>query len=199
MDYSDYNGLFKAYLDYDENIVWSQEPKIKLFKSLQFEGFKLIMGITLIIFGLLGVFGITKDDDAFEKRYGGLAFLIIGLFIFVKSFNNKKKYFAVTDKRIFILVRRKLTCVELKDVKHVMFNCFNQLVVYTRLSDNMSEAVMNDYNSVEIEELDQTVYASGHKNGDSESVILAIKEKPEVVQEVKDIIIRQARFLQNMR
>lgn len=199
MDYWDYNGIFKGYLDFDENLIWSKEPKIRLFRNYNVDRKILFKGTALIIAGIAVIF-LPLNGSHFDIRFfAGFIPFLFGCFVIKLAFRCDKKYFAVTDRRILILYKRTFDCVELKDVKHVMFNRYGELVVYTRLSKNMPKAVLNDYNSYEITATGERYYYSGQKNYSSDSVILAIKEKPEIVQEVKDIIIRQARFLQNRR
>ena len=199
MDYWDYNGIFKGYLNFDENLIWSQEPKIRLFRNYNVDRKILFTGTALVIAGIAVIF-LPLNGSHFDIRFfAGFMPFLFGCFVIKLAFRCDKKYFAVTDRRILILNKRAFDCVELKDVKHVMFNRSEELVVYTRLSKNFPKAVLNDYNSYEITATGERYYCSGQKNYSSDSVVLAIKEKPEIVQEVKDIIIRQAGFLQNRR
>lgn len=196
MDYTDYNGIFADRLESGESILWSQEPKKKILKFKDVDSMTLFVGVGFILAGISLCFILWTDGvNNTVKKYSPFAFVLFGIYVVASSFKSNKKYHAVTDRRICTLSKKAFSAIPMEDVKHVMINCINQLLVYTKLTDSLGNDMTADFNTYEktwITERDsgETGLLFDEEKG---FYIIALEEKSEVVEEVKDIIIRQAR------
>ena len=88
------------------------------------------------------------------------------------------------------------TAIPMEDVKHVMINCINQLLVYTKLPKSFGNDLTADFNTYEATWITEKDSGETGLLFDKERgfYIIPLEEKAEVVEEVKDIIIRQARI-----
>ena len=197
MDYTDYSGIFAERLEPGESILWSQEPKNKLLKFTDIDSIELFAGVAFILAGISLCFMFLNEEGANSgKKYAPLAFVVFGIWVVVISFKSNKKYHAVTDRRICRLSKNGFTAIPLEDVKHVMINCINQLLVYTKLPKSFGNDLTADFNTYEATWITEKDSGETGLLFDKERgfYIIPLEEKAEVVEEVKDIIIRQARI-----
>ena len=196
MDYTDYNGIFADRLEPGESILWSQEPKNKLLKFICTDTMTFVAGAAFILAGFsLRFMLLTGGTTDRVKKYAPLVFVVFGIWVVVSSFKFNKKYHAVTDRRICTLSKNVFNAISMADVKHVMINRINQLLVYTKLSDSFGNDMTADFNVYEKTWITESDSSETGLLFDEERgfYIIPLEEKSEVVEEVKDIIIRQAR------
>lgn len=196
MDYTDYNGIFADRLEPGESILWSQEPKNKLLKFTCTDTTALVAGAAFILAGFSLCFMLwTGGTTDRVMKYAPLVFVVFGIWVVANSFKFNKKYHAVTDRRICTLSKNVFSAISMADVKHVMINRINQLLVYTKLPDSFGNDMTADFNVYEKTWITERDSSETGPLFDEERgfYIIPLEEKSEVVEEVKDIIIRQAR------
>ena len=113
---------FQPYLFGGERVLWSGQPKQGLVLSARdtlLIPFGLMWG-GFAVFWNAGVWGTFDGSEAAPLffRLWGLPFLVIGLYLIIGRFFHdarirKNLYYAVTDQRIFVLRKSKMTSLDI--------------------------------------------------------------------------------------
>lgn len=121
MDAFQSSQRFQRYLFSGERVLWTGQPKQGLALTGR-DTFLIPFSLFwcgFVIFWNVGVWSIPGEGPPLFFRLFGLAFLLIGLYFLIGRFFHdaairKNMFYAVTDQRILVLRRSKITSLDIR-------------------------------------------------------------------------------------